>query len=206
MERAVTSESSEKAVIDGTKMRNVLIYPDKRLRQISSVVTDFSVMSELAKELTKTMYGHGGIGISAIQIGEAQRVMVAMGVFDNIEMIDGITKHVLTFTSDNEETVTPLILVNPTIDRLQEFSKVSEGCLSFPGILTDVKRADRVLVKAQDVQGNPLDFVAKGLAAQIIQHELEHLDGVLLVDNVGPLKQKMIEKKLAKRVKFSSHK
>jgi peptide deformylase len=136
------------------------LYPDPVLHQKSSEV-DFtdSNLSITIHNMFAVMYQHKGVGLSAIQIGIPLRIIVA--------------------DVGNERE----IYINPKIERIGGTKKMMiEGCLSFPGIYEDVMRFSKITISYQDVDGNKLTLNTSGLRAQMLQHEIEHLDGILLSD------------------------
>lgn len=162
-------------------VREILIFPDSRLREKAAHVTEFNEELEvLTQDMAETMYAFKGIGLAANQVGIHQRVIV-------MDTQDGEDFH---------------ILINPEIvSTAKDSHMVKEGCLSFPGFFENVSRHMWVRVKAQDVTGDEVLRDFSGLNAQCVQHEIEHLDGVVLVDNIGLAKRRWIAKDLKKRKK-----
>ena len=162
-------------------IRKILHYPDPRLRQKAEPVAQMTpVLQKLVDDMAETMYAAPGVGLAATQIGEPHRIFIV-----DIAAEDE--------PSDLRTFVNPEILV-------REGECVGpEGCLSFPGVTEDIKRAAKVRVRAQDRDGKPFELEADGLLAVAIQHELDHLDGVLMVDHMGMLKRRMVQRKLQKR-------
>lgn len=164
-------------------LRQIIIFPDPALREQAQLVSSFDDdLLVLTNDLLETMYAFKGVGLAAPQIGELLRIFV--------------------MDADQEDQGNPLIFINPSI---VEFSAqkemVSEGCLSFPDVYEDVSRHTWVVVEAVDVEGQPFSLRLEGLASQCAQHEIEHLDGHVLVDNVGRAKRRFITKNLRKRKK-----
>jgi peptide deformylase len=120
---------------------------------------------ELVRDLFETMRAASGVGLAATQIGVGKRVIV----------VD--ISHV-------EQDLAPLALVNPEIVESRGLEEGTEGCLSIPGVEGVVPRAESVLVKAQDEQGRPVQIPARGLLARALQHEIDHLDGILFIDRI----------------------
>lgn len=135
----------------------LVLFPDERLRQ-TSVEVDFSTdIKSLIENMFKTLYEHKGVGLSAIQIGVPFRVVVAD-------------------VGQGRE-----IYINPKIERIGGTKKLmDEGCLSFPGIYEKVERFSKITISYKDVDGNEKILNTGGLRAQMLQHEIEHLDGILL--------------------------
>jgi len=165
-------------------IKNILTEPDPFLRQ-KSVRVD-SVTDEirtLMDDMLETMYHAPGIGLAAIQVGVAKRVIV----------ID---------LSRNDEKKNPLYFVNPEII-INSNNKVAyeEGCLSVPGQFAEIDRPQKCKVKFLDYNGNEQTLEAEGLLATCLQHEIDHLEGILFIDYLSKLKKGMIVKKLSKQKK-----
>ncbi|MDJ0766750.1 MAG: peptide deformylase [Myxococcota bacterium] len=161
-------------------MLDILTYPDERLRQRAEPVVEVTdAIRHLVDEMAATMYGAPGIGLAANQVGVLKRIAVI-----DVDYPDG------------EPNL--LVLINPEITDRQGQITWEEGCLSFPDVREDVSRADKVTVNALDRNGKPFELIAEGLLAVAIQHELDHLDGVLLIDQVSFLKRQMIHRQLVK--------
>ena len=127
---------------------------------------------KLIADMFDTMYAEEGVGLAAPQIGEGVRVIV----------VDA-----------NEEGTEPFALVNPAIIATgDETDKAEEGCLSIPGLREVVERPTTVVVEGLDREGNPVRMDADGFVARILQHEVDHLDGILFIDRVSPLKRRML--------------
>ena len=163
-----------------TKLK-IIKYPDPFLKQKCLPVTSFDKeLKILADNMLKTMYESEGIGLSAIQIGVLKRVIV----------ID-IT----------EELKKPLILINPVITPSNsKFLEFKEGCLSFPGIYESVKRNEEIAVDYKSIEGKKLSMKASGLLSICIQHEVDHLEGVVFLDRLSGLKRNRAEKKFLKKI------
>ena len=163
-------------------LREILVVPHPVLKQVSkpvAVVDD--ALRALMDDMLETMYDAPGIGLAAIQIGVAQRVIV----------MD---------LAQKDEPPEPRYFVNPEIVWASEDTlPYEEGCLSVPGIFEKIKRAERVSVKALDRDGNPLVLEADGLLAVCIQHEMDHLLGKVFVEYLSRLKQSRIQARLKKQ-------
>lgn len=155
-------------------------FGDPALKQQSNPVTAFdSRLEHLAATMLEVMHREEGVGLAAPQIGVLSRVMV--------------WRHP---EEENEEYV----FVNPQIvSRSEECNVAGEGCLSVPGCTVEVERANDVVVKAQDVRGTPLELEASGLVARIMQHEIDHLDGRLMLDRATPEERRRVLRELRER-------
>ncbi|WP_395373139.1 peptide deformylase [Marinicella sp. W31] len=154
----------------------ILTLPDSRLKTVAEpveAVTD--EIRQLIKDMFETMYAAPGIGLAATQVNVHQRIVV------------------IDVSEDNNQ---PLALINPEIIEKDGTQTHEEGCLSVPGIYAKVKRAESVTVRYLDEQGETQTLSAEGLLAVCIQHELDHLLGIVFLDHLSPLKRKMALKKL----------
>ncbi|HET7299184.1 MAG TPA: peptide deformylase [Oleiagrimonas sp.] len=158
---------------------NILEFPDPRLRATAEPVSVFDdALASLADDMLETMYAANGIGLAATQVGITQRIFV-------MDISEGANE--------------PQVLINPRISDKRGEQVYQEGCLSFPGIFADVKRADWIHVEAEDVHGNTIKREVDGLNAVCIQHELDHLDGKVFVDYLSPLKRSLLLRRLEKQ-------
>ena len=165
-------------------LRDIIKLPDKRLRLVSDPVEKVDAeLKRLVEDMFETMYHAPGIGLAAIQVGVPKRV-VTMDV------------------SKKEDAKTPRVLINPEILwSSDEKSVYEEGCLSIPDIHEDVERPARVTIRYTNLAGKPQEEEADGLFATCIQHEIDHLNGVLFIDHISKLKRDRIIKKFAKAAK-----
>ena len=165
-------------------LRDIIILPDKRLRTVSKPVAKIGDdIRTLVADMFETMYDAPGIGLAAIQVGVPSRVVV----------MD---------LSKRETEAEPKIFINPEITwSSEEKSPYEEGCLSIPDIHEDVERPARVKVKYLDLDGKPHEEDAEGLFATCIQHEVDHLNGVLFIDHISRLKRERTIKKFVKAAK-----
>lgn len=165
-------------------LRDILVIPDKRLRLVSSPVAKVNAaVRRLAEDMFETMYKAPGIGLAAIQIGEPLR-MVTMD---------------LAKKDDEQE---PQVFINPEITWTSEEIKVhEEGCLSIPDYYEEVERPAIVRVKYLDIDGKPREVEADGILATCLQHEIDHLNGVLFIDHLSKLKRDRVIKKYTKIAK-----
>ena len=162
-------------------IRRILHYPDKRLREKGGRVPSVTPeVQRLVDDMAETMYAAPGVGLAATQIGEAVQVFV----------IDVAEEHQ---PSDLRVFIIPEILER--VDTIVW----PEGCLSFPGITEEIERAAKVRVRALDRQGTAFELEAEGLLAVAIQHEYDHLQGVLMIDHLGLLKKRLVNRKMQKR-------
>ena len=167
-------------------MRKILIEPDPILRKKCSPLEKVDDQTrKLMKDMLETMYKAPGIGLAAIQIGILKRIVV----------ID---------ISKDEEKKSPLFLVNPEIIfRSKNTSVYEEGCLSLPGQFAEIERPAECHLKYLDFDGKTKELKADGLLSTYIQHEVDHLNGILFIDYLSKLKKNMIIKKLLKQRKTS---
>ena len=155
---------------------NVRRYGDPILRQKAQPVE--AITPEIRKTLSdmlETMYYQVGIGLAAPQVGVSLRIILV-----------------------DDGPRGPRALLNPAIVDQRGSVRSEEGCLSIPGFFGEVERSEWVRVEAMDAEGRPLSFEAKGLQARVIQHELDHLDGVLFIDRLPPVTRDRMKKKIQK--------
>ena len=151
------------------------------LRQPTKPVTDFGDdLQRTIDDMLETMYEVNGAGLAATQVGLNIRVAV------------------IDVTSDRTQ---PLVLVNPEIIETASEQSMEMGCLSLPGCWAAVKRAGWVKIRAQDRQGEWYEMEGEGILAEAFQHEIDHLDGILFIDKLSPLKQKMVRQRAKKVLK-----
>jgi peptide deformylase len=165
-------------------IRDIIKLPDKRLRLVSEPVKHVDAgVKKLIDDMFETMYKAPGIGLAAIQIGVAKRVIT----------MD------LSKKEDNHE---PQVFINPEIVwSSDETAKYEEGCLSIPEYYEEVERPKEVKVKYLDRDGRSAEIEAKGLLATCLQHEIDHINGVLFIDHLSKLKRDRVIKKFAKAAK-----
>ena len=158
----------------------VRLYGDPVLRKRAADVTSFdgSLRRRIA-DLRETMAAYHGVGLAATQVGVLERVAVVDVPLDE----EGITRAAYT-------------LVNPVIEHRAASQTAEEGCLSIPGIYEDVTRAQQICVRYQDEEGRSARLEAEGYLSRAIQHEVDHLDGVLFVDRLSPLKRQFLRRAL----------
>ena len=161
----------------------ILYVPAPVLRAKAKPVEPTDDIRALSEKMLATMYAAPGIGLAAPQVGEAKRLVV----------LD---------VSPKDAPPNPMVLVNPeVIARSEELATREEGCLSLPGMYADVTRPFRVRVRYQALDGSRQEIEGDGLLSACLQHEIDHLNGVLFVDYLSALKRNMILRKLAKELK-----
>ncbi|HEX8663446.1 MAG TPA: peptide deformylase [Beijerinckiaceae bacterium] len=165
-------------------IRPLVTLPDSRLRLKSVPVDKIDAeVRRLAQDMLDTMYDAPGVGLAAIQIGEPRRIVT----------ID---------TAKKDEERRPIVLVNPEIVwSSEETSAYEEGCLSIPEYYEEVERPARVRFRYTDLDGKAVEVEAEGLLATVVQHEIDHLDGVLFIDHLSKLKRDRVVKKFVKAAK-----
>lgn len=170
----------------------ILEVPDPRLRAISTPVDAVDDdLRALIADMFETMYAARGIGLAAIQVGVAKRVIV-MDLQENED-------------AEGKPIREPRVFINPEIlDPSASCSIYNEGCLSIPEQFAEVERPETCRVKWLDEQGQPHDELFEGLLATCIQHEMDHLEGILFIDHLSRLKREMVLKKLAKARKAAA--
>ena len=166
-------------------VRDILILPDKRLRAVSMPVAKIDAATrKLVEEMFETMYTAPGIGLAAIQIGEPKRV-VTMDL------------------AKKDDPKQPQVFINPElIDKSDEKNVHEEGCLSIPEFYEEVERPAQVKIRYLDLDGKSHEIEANGLLATCIQHEIDHLNGVLFIDHISKLKRDRVIKKFTKAAKL----
>ena len=157
--------------------REIRVIGDPVLREKAHAVTDFDRgLRKLAKRMIRVMHDAPGVGLAAPQVGVLQRLLV--------------------YDVDED----PRVLVNPELDELaEEIEEADEGCLSVPGLTMPVERPVSVRVRAQDEYGDPVEFRAEGFEARVIQHEFDHLEGVLIVDRTSRSARAAVMRSLRER-------
>jgi peptide deformylase len=163
---------------------NILRYPDPRLKTVAAAVTKIDdTIRVLARDMAETMYEAPGIGLAATQVNVHKRVVV----IDASETRDRL-----------------LVLINPELVEATGVQVCEEGCLSVPGIYDKVERAEQVVVRYLDLDGEQRSIAAEGLLAVCLQHEIEHLDGHVFVEHLSQLKQLRIRSKLLKQSRITA--
>ena len=181
-------------------IREILEVPDPRLKTVSEPVTEFGdELNELVSDMFETMYAAPGIGLAAIQVGVPKRVLVIDLQPEDEDAEPEPCNH------DGHEHVhyptkkEPRVFINPEIlDPAEDLASYQEGCLSVPDIFADVDRPATCRVRYQDLEGETHEEDMEGLMATCIQHEMDHLEGILFIDHLSRLKRNMALKKLKK--------
>ena len=187
-------------------LREILEVPDPRLKQISAPVTAFDdELRALVADMFETMYDAPGIGLAAVQLGVPVRVLtIDLQPEDEDAAPEECTAghgHGGGGHSHSHQPVKrePRVFVNPVIlDPSEDHAVYSEGCLSVPEIYADVERPARIRARWQDLDGAVHEEDIDGLLATCLQHEMDHLEGVLFIDHLSRLKRQMVLKKLEK--------
>ena len=171
-------------------IREIVVYPDKRLKLISKDVTSFDgVLHDLLDDMYETMVARNGVGLAAIQVGIDLRVLII-----NIPKEDGDGEH----DQPKENT---LEMINPIILEKDGVEKSQEGCLSIPGVYEDITRAKHVKVEYYDRDGKRQIIEDDDFLAIAMQHEIDHLEGKVFIEKLSFLKRKKFEKEWAKKHK-----
>jgi peptide deformylase len=159
----------------------ILQYGDPTLRAKGKRIDEIDDrIRELAANMIETMYAAHGVGLAAQQIGEA----LQLTVLDLSQVEDRPSTLKLDGKDADPKTAMPLVLINPEIELRGETEVGLEGCLSFPEITADIERAQSVIVRAQTLEGGTIQIEAGGFLARAIQHEHDHLDGILFIDRM----------------------
>jgi len=168
----------------------IIVAPDPRLKTISTPVAEITdEIRELVADMFETMYEAPGIGLAAIQVGVQKRLLV----------LDVVGK------GQEGEDPEPIAIINPDITWVSDDdSMYEEGCLSVPSHYADVVRPTEIKLSYLDLDGEKQELHADGLLSTCIQHEIDHLDGILFVDHISALKRNMILRKLLKQKKMAS--
>ncbi len=158
-------------------------YPDPVLKKKALPVESINGdLQELIDSMVETMYAAPGIGLAAPQVGESKRLIV----------VD---------VSSKEGDIPLIVLINPEIIQSEGRIVSEEGCLSVPGYVSTIPRAEKVYVKGHDREGNPIEIEATGLLARALQHEIDHINGTLFVDRMSPIKREFFRKRYLRRLR-----
>jgi peptide deformylase len=157
-------------------------YPDPVLRETCVEVTRFDEkLEKLATDMLETMYSHDGLGLAAPQVGVSKRLIV------------------LDIAPAEERGKTPIVLVNPKVVESEGTIEWDEGCLSLPDLNVVMQRKASIVVQAQNIRGEPVELRCEQLLSVAVQHELDHLEGKLLLDSLPPLKRRMVARDFRKK-------
>jgi len=163
-------------------VREIRIYPDAVLKQLAKPVPGVDdEVRRLMDDMVETMHESNGIGLAAPQVGVSQRVIV------------------VDVSHTSEDAPPPVALANPEVVAAEGEVEFEEGCLSLPGFLTKVKRSSEITVKALDRDGKAVTIEAGGIFAIALQHEMDHLDGTLILDRASGLKREFYKKRIRKQ-------
>ncbi len=156
-------------------------YPEKVLKEKALPVTNIDgVVQQLIDDMIETMYAAPGIGLAAPQVGVSRRIIVI-----DVSVKEG-------------EKIPLIVLINPEIIMSEGEIESEEGCLSLPGYITTVKRAERVLVSGLNREGKEVRVEGEGLLSRALQHEIDHLNGTLLIDRISSIKREFFKKRYKK--------
>jgi peptide deformylase len=160
----------------------ILTYPHPVLKEVAEPVSEVTdEIRQLVSDMAETMYAAPGIGLAANQVGVKKRIFI----------VD---------VADEEEPSDLKVFINPELFDLDGTLVFTEGCLSFPGASEDIKRAERLRVRALNEKGEPFELLAEGLLAVAIQHENDHINGITMIDKVGPIKRRKISRQVQQAV------
>lgn len=160
-------------------LREIRLLGDPVLRETCAPVDEIDEeVRQLARDLEETMYEAEGVGLAAPQVGVPVRM----------------------FAFDIREPEAPVgVLINPVVEEREGAATAEEGCLSIPGLTAEIERPARIVIRGLDPDGEEVRIEAEGLLARVLQHESDHLDGILFPDHLSPLKRKMLLDKWSKR-------
>jgi len=172
---------------------SILQYGDPILRTKGKPIDKIDPrIRELAQKMVETMHAANGVGLAAQQIGEA----LQLTVLDVSEVEDRPSTMKLNGESIDPKIAMPLVLINPQIDLGAETEKGTEGCLSFPEITGEIVRAKSITVRGQNLDGEPIEIEMTGFLARAVQHEVDHLNGILFIDRMSTAAKISLSSKL----------
>jgi peptide deformylase len=172
---------------------SILQYSDPILRAKGKHIEKIDDrIRDLAQNMVETMHAANGVGLAAQQIGEARQLTV----LDVSQVEDRPTTMKMNGKNIDLEAAMPLVLVNPQIDLGGETEMGTEGCLSFPEITGEIERAKSITVRAQNLDGEPIEIETTGFLARVIQHEIDHLNGILFIDRMSTAAKISLSSKL----------
>lgn len=165
-------------------MLNILTYPDEFLRQPAKPIKDIDETTQkMIENMFYTMHHSKGVGLAAIQVGVDKSLII----YD---------------VSPGEEKRSLQVLINPRIiEKSGSIISKKEGCLSLPDLRADVKRAESILVEGFDREGKPMRIDAEGFLAIVLQHEIDHLNGILFIDHISSLKRELYKRRIKKQLR-----
>ena len=162
---------------------NVVKYGDPILTKRAEEVAEFDgKLNKLVDDMFETMYGAPGVGLAAPQVGVLKRLFV----------MD---------CSSGKDRTQKVVLINPVIETEEGEQVGDEGCLSFPGVFLEIKRSQRVVVRARDLNGSEFTLDVMDLQARCVSHETDHLDGEVFINYLSPLKRDLTKRRIKKRIK-----
>ena len=179
----------------------IYTFPDTVLTQKAAPIDRVErTLHRLADDMLETMYDAPGIGLAANQVGILQRILVIDTEYDTEELPEGIEPPagVEVAAGSIIKNKKPVIVINPQIIHKEGEICIAEGCLSVPEYTAEVKRAEKIKLQYQDIDGVGRTLLAEGLQAVCIQHEMDHLEGKLFIERLSPLKKDMAKKRLLK--------
>jgi peptide deformylase len=168
-------------------VRNIITYPNPFLRQPTAPVEAIDDdLKTLIADMAETMYAEPGVGLAAIQVGVGKSVIV----YDQ--------------TREGEERRYAALINPEIIEQRGSVISENEGCLSVPDLRADVKRSESIRVKGLDTEGKPVEFDADGFLSIVLQHEIDHLLGILFFDRISSLKRELYKKRIKKQIRHAS--
>lgn len=177
----LTKDENLSHALNKMSIRKIYKYPDSVLRKKTVKVTSFNEdLEELISDMAETMYDAPGVGLAAPQIGQSVRLIV------------------LDITKEPDDEKKYMTMVNPEITVHTGNQLDEEGCLSVPELTANVKRYKKITVSYQDIKGEPRELSAENRFAVVLQHEIDHLNGVLFLDHLSSLKRGLYKKKVKK--------
>lgn len=162
-------------------------YPERILKQKTTPVDNIDDhIQRLIDNMIETMYAARGVGLAANQVGVSKRLCV------------------IDVSSVDEERKPLIVLINPIIIGEEGNKKAEEGCLSLPGYITMIDRAEKVYVQGLDRNGKKIEIEGTGMLSRALQHEIDHLDGLLLIDRISPIKREFLKRKYIKSLRATT--
>jgi peptide deformylase len=172
---------------------SILQYGDPILRAKGKHIEKIdNRIRELAQNMIETMHAANGVGLAAPQVGES----LQLTVLDVSQVEDRPSTMKLNGENTDPQSAMPLVLISPEIDLGSETEMGTEGCLSFPEITGEIERAKSITVRAQNLDGEPIEIEATGFLARAIQHEVDHLNGILFIDRMSSAAKTSLSSKL----------